>query len=34
MKDNKATLKLKGELLATENKRIAMDRNGQYPSLK
>ena len=27
MKDNKATLKLKGELLA-------MDRNGQYPSLK
>lgn len=26
MKDNKASLELKGELLATENKRLAIDR--------
>lgn len=34
MKDNKATLKLEGELFAARNKRLAMDRNGQFLSLK
>ena len=34
MKDNKATLKLEGELFAAGNKRLAMDRNGQYLSLR